>query len=50
MVCEERGTQGVGVALTQLLVQACRAFDIGEEQGDGSGREFTHAAPPFADT
>src|SRR6266571_233534 len=55
MEFEERGTQEgaahfqeASVALTHLLEQARRALDIGEEQGDGSHREFTHAAPPFA--
>src|SRR5262249_11883404 len=52
---EERGAQEgstdiqeAGVALTQLLEQAGRALDICEEQGKGSGRELTHAAPPSA--
>src|SRR5215469_5087278 len=52
----ERGTQEpaagryhLGVALTHLLLQTRGAFHVGEEQGDGSGREFTHAAPPSAD-
>jgi malate/lactate dehydrogenase len=44
VVLGERGTQQVptisehaGIALPDLLQQACRAFHIGEEQGDGSG-------------
>jgi len=53
---EKRGTQegatcfqDAGIALAQLLEQTCRSLDIGEEQRDGSRREFTHAAPPSAD-
>src|SRR5437763_677581 len=33
------------IAVAYLLQQAGRAFDIGEEQGDRSRRQFTHAAP-----
>src|SRR5215469_6634423 len=36
----------LGVALPHLLLQARGAFDVGEEEGDSSTREFTHAAPP----
>src|SRR5260370_7249970 len=33
------------IALAYLLQEAGGAFDIGEEQGDRSRRQFTHAAP-----
>ncbi len=38
--------QHVGVSLTQTVEQVRGPFDVGEEEGDHSGRELTHAAPP----
>ena len=38
--------QYISVAFTQLLEQACRAFNICEEQRDGSCREVLHGGPP----
>jgi hypothetical protein len=30
--------QGIRVAITQLLQEACGPLDVGEEEGDGPGR------------
>ena len=32
----------VGVGVAELVQQACRALDVGEEEGDGAGRELAH--------
>src|SRR6266699_4995767 len=40
--------QHVGKTLAQLLEQARRSLDVGEEQGDGSCWEVGHARPPSA--
>ena len=37
--------EDASIVVAYLLQQAGRAFDIGEEQGDCSRRQFTHAAP-----
>src|SRR5439155_26227056 len=34
--------QRVGVGVAELVQQACRALDVGEEEGDGAGRELAH--------
>jgi hypothetical protein len=36
----------LGVLRAQVLHEARRAFDIGEEQRDGSPRQVRHLAPP----
>jgi hypothetical protein len=40
----------VPVCVAQLLQQACRAFDIGEQEGDGSGWQIAHRNPHDAPT
>jgi len=41
--------QQVSVAFTYSLEEASRSLNVGEEQGNRSLWEFTHAAPPNND-
>ena len=38
----------VGVAVAKLLDEPRRALDVGEEEGDGSGRQLPHSRPSEA--